>query len=55
MQEVGVFILFLGALFSLGWEFYKIFRPSKTTCGNCSSCGGVNFDEIEKKIKKEIN
>jgi hypothetical protein len=53
MQEIGVFILFIGAVSSLGWELFKIFRPAKNGCAGCSSCG-VDFDAIEKKIEKEL-
>lgn len=55
MQEIGVFILFIGAVVFLGRELFKIFSPSQDICDSCSSsCGGVDFKAIEKKIEREL-
>ena len=54
MQEVGVFILFSGALGFLGWELFKSLKPQKDSCSGCSACAGVDFDALGKKIEKDL-
>lgn len=53
-QEIIVFFLFLVAIVYLARLLYRSFKPKNGLCSKgCGSCGGIDFNKLEKQIEEE--
>ena len=52
MQEVLVFILFIGAIGFVGNIFRKSFKADSTSHGSCSACSSDEIKKLHNQISK---
>lgn len=52
VQDVIVFLLFVGALVYIGYLLYQNFRPGSGCASGCGSCG-IDIAKIRKQLEEK--
>jgi len=54
IQEIGIFLIFAVAVVYIARRSWKAITR-KDCGGGCASCGGIDVDAIEKKIRQDLS
>ncbi len=54
VQDIIVWLIFLGALAYIVKIIYRSFKPKNGICDKgCGSCNAIDFKKLEEQIKKD--